>query len=98
MENAISLYLRSRNCYNALREYLSLPHPNTIRNYFGTIDSPRALSDCENTIKSVFSSLNDKQKYCKIIFDEIHVKPAVRYQGKHIIRYSHDPSKPARQS
>ena len=56
MKNAISLYLRSRNYYNALREYLSLQHPNTIRNYFGTLDSHGALSDCENTIKSVFSS------------------------------------------
>ena len=56
-----------------------------------------ALSDCENTTKSVFSSLSDKQRYCKIIFDEIHIKPAIRYQGNHIIGYSHDePSNHAR--
>ena len=97
MKNAISLYLRSRNCYNLLREYLHLPHPNTIRNYFGTLDTPGAITDCENTIKSVLSKVKGKQRYCRLLFDEIHIKPSVRYQGNHIIGFSVDkPSKPAR--
>ena len=66
-----------------------LPHPDTIRNYFGTLDTPGAIADCENTIKSVFSNLNGKQRYCKVLFDEI--------QGDHIVGFSHDePSKPTR--
>ena len=61
------------------------------------MDTPDAIGDCENTIKSVFSNLNGKQRYCKVLFDEIHIKPSVRYQGDHIVGFPHDePSKPAR--
>ena len=38
-----------------------------------------------------------KKKYCKIVVDEIHIKPTIRYQENNIICYSHHkPSKPAR--
>ena len=41
--------------------------------------------------------LDDKQKYCKILVDEVHIKPSVRFQGNHLIGYSVDqPDKPAR--
>ena len=33
-----------------------------------------------------------RKKYCKTLVDEIHIKPAVRYQGNHVIGYSHDES------
>ena len=29
------------------------PHPNTIKSYFGTIDIPDELNECESTINSV---------------------------------------------
>ena len=97
MKTAISLYLRSRNCYAVLREYIALPHPNTIKNYFGDLGSPGDLNECENTIKSVFDKLSGNEKYCKILVDEIHIKTAVRYQGNHVIGFSHDePLKAAR--
>ena len=38
----------------------------------------------------VFNNLSEKEKYCKVVVDEVHVKPAVRYQGNHIIDFSHD--------
>ena len=97
MKTAISLYLRSRNCYQALKEYLDLPHQNTIESYFGTLDTPGSVTDCRNTIPTVFNKLSGKEKYCKVLLDKIHEKPAVRYQGNHIIGSSHDePTKAAR--
>ena len=38
-----------------MREYLNLPNPNTINNYFGDIDLPGELRECENIVKPVFS-------------------------------------------
>ena len=97
MKTAICLYLRSQNCYSALRDYLVLPHPDTIKKYFGDLASPGDLTECENTIKSVFDKLSGKEKYCKILMDEIHIKPAIRYQGNHVIGFSTDePTKRAR--
>ena len=97
VKTAVCLYLRSRNCYSALREYLTLPHPNTIKNYFGTLGSPGEIADCENTLKQVFSKLTDKEQYCKVLVDEIHIKPSVRYQGNHVVGFSCDePSKAAK--
>ena len=61
---------------------------NTIKNYFSTIDIIGELHKCENTIKSVFTKLCDKQRCCKTILDEIHIKPTIHYQGNDVIRYS----------
>ena len=45
----------------------------------------------------LFSELTNKQKYCNIHVREIHVKPAIRYRGNHVIGYSCDkPLTPAR--
>ena len=97
MKAAISFYLRSRNCYQVLREYLDLPHPNTIKSYFGTLDAPGSVTDGRNTIATVFNKLSGKEIYCKVLVDEIYVKPVVRYQGNHVIDFSHDePIKAAR--
>ena len=49
-----------------------------MKNHFATIDSPGELHECENTINSVFSKLIDKQKYCKLLVNEIRIKPAIR--------------------
>ena len=45
------------------------------------LGSPGELSDCENTINLVFSKLTGEHWYCKVPVDEIHIKPAIRYQG-----------------
>ena len=71
-KTAISLYLCSRNCYFALQDYLALSHPDTMKKYFG-----------ENT-KAVFNKLSGKEKHCRILVGEIHIKPAMRYQGNSI--------------
>ena len=50
----------------------------------------------KHTIKSVFTDL-DKERYCKNLVYEIHIKPSVRYQGNHVIGFScDDPTKAAK--
>ena len=56
---------------------MNLPHPNAIKNYFGTIDSLVEIHECGYTIYYVFSKLINKEKYWKTFLNEIHVKPAI---------------------
>ena len=44
MKTAISLYHHSINCYQAVSEYLNLPHPNTIKSYFEPLDTPGSVN------------------------------------------------------
>ena len=94
---AISAYLRSRNCYAAFRDTLALPHPKTIKNYFGKLGTPGSLEECSKVIATVFNKLEGSQIFCKILFDEIHIKPSIRYRGGHVIGFSVDQEdKPAK--
>ena len=34
-------------------------------------------------------------KYCKILLDEVQIKPSIRYYGNHIIWFAADADKPA---
>ena len=97
MNVAINLYLKSRSCYKQLSETLLLPTAKTVKSFFGKLGSPGSIEDCKRVVSDVFSSLDRKQKFCKIIIDEIHVKPSIQYQGGHIVGYSEDhPDKPAK--
>ena len=83
MKKAISLC--SRNCYSVLHQYLALPHPDTIKRFFGDLGTPGDFTEYENTIKSVFIKLTKTEQYCRVLVDEIHMKSVIRYQGNHII-------------
>lgn len=62
-----------------------------------TVDRPGSATGCRNKITIVFNKLSGKEKSWKVLVDEIHVKPAVRYQVNHIIGFYHDePTKAAR--
>ena len=88
MKDSINLHLRSRNCYNAIRELMVLPHKNTIKSYFGKLGSPGSKQECSKIIQNVSSSLTGLEKHCKILIDEIHIKPGAQYQGGHMIGYA----------
>ena len=61
------------------------------------MDTVGSVNECRETTDIVFQKLVCIQKYCKILVDEVHIKPSVRYQGNHLIGYSADaPDKPAR--
>ena len=89
---AVDIFLRSRSAYKAIRRHLILHNPKSIKHLLGKLETPGSLHSC-----TVMQRLDDKQKYCKILVDEVHIKPSVRYQGNHLIGYSIDqPDKPAR--
>ena len=89
---AINLYQRSRNAYNAARDLLVLPHGKTIKKYFGKLGSPDSLTECPSVVEKVFEKLVGMERCSKIIVDEIHIKPGVHYQGGHLIGFSAGPT------
>ena len=66
IKDALTIYLRSRSAYRALRENLVLPCTNTLQSYFGKLGSPGSLNECTNTIRRVFGGLDENQK-CECI-------------------------------
>ena len=94
MLDAINIYLRSRNSYRALRDMLTLPCPNTIRDYFGKYGLTGGANECRAAVTNVFRALNDGQKDCFLSFDEIHIKAAFSYQGKYVMGNAFNTSKP----
>ena len=82
MRDSIKLYIRSRNCYNAVRESHTLVK----------LGSPGSIEECSTVIGNIFSSLNGLEKHCKILVGVIHIKPGAQYQGGHIIGYAEDDS------
>lgn len=94
---ALTLFLRSRNCYNELRKTLNLPHPKTIKSSFGKLGTPGTDEECRKTIEKVFATLEGNQLFIKIMVDEIHVQASIRYRGHHLIGHSVDnPNKAAK--
>ena len=80
-----------------MRKTLYFSHVKTIKSLFGKIESPGSINECKETVLKVFSTLNNEQSYCKVLADEIHMKPSVRYQKVHVIGYSIDePTKAAK--
>ena len=93
----IDLFLRRRDAYKGMREKFVLPRPRRIKSLFGVMDSVGSLQECWETASAVFQRYDGVPKCCKILIDEVHIKPAIRSQGNHLIGYSVDWSdKPAR--
>ena len=45
----------------------------------------------------IATQLYENQRYCKILVDEVHIRPAIRYQCNHVIGFSVDePTKAAK--
>ena len=94
---AIDIFLRSCSAYKAIIRHFILPNPKSIKHLIAKLETPGSLQECKETESTVMQRLDDKQKYCEILVDEVHIKPSVRYQGNHLIGYSIDqPDKPAR--
>ena len=74
-----------------------MPHLCTIQSCFGKLGTPGSIKECTQTVSAVFSQLEGDQLFCKILVDEIHIKPAIRYPANHLIGQSVDqPDKAAR--
>ena len=88
MNTAISLYLNSKSCYRLLRKVLALPAPITLTRNIGNLTTIGSDSDAEYISDLVFSNVDNR--LCMIVFDEIYVKPSLRFRGGHVIGYSAD--------
>jgi hypothetical protein len=67
-----------------------LPHPNTIRKWYSTIDgSPGYTSEALNAIKIKAEELQKehKQSDCSIIMDEMSIRPHVDWNGSKSLGY-----------
>lgn len=76
---AVALQLRSKSSsfYEDLRSYLTLPSSRTIRSLVkNTCDA-----DDYKYVSQFFCALEDRQRICSLLLDEIHVKPCLQYQG-----------------
>ena len=98
VRNSLEIFLRSRNAYKALREYLILPCDRTLKSYFEKLGSTGSSQECKAVISNVFSSLEGLDRCCFITADEIYVKASIRYRAGHIIGLGvdQDPPSPAR--
>lgn len=94
---AVQVYLTSRSAFRVLSPYLAFPSSVTLKKHLGKFSSVGGEDECRETVSTVFSKLNDGQKKCFILFDEVYVKPSIRYRGGHLIGYAVDkPNEPAR--
>lgn len=97
MKSATSLFLRSRNAYSCLRNLLCLPHADTIRKQFGGLGRIGTEVEATDTINVIMSKFSGLQKNCCIMFDEIYIKPSLRFRGCHVVGEAEDvPGKAAR--
>ena len=78
--DALEIFLRSRNAYKALRQYVILPCDKTLKSYFGKLSSAESSGECKAVISNVFSGLEGLEKCCYITADLIYVKASVRYR------------------
>nr|XP_047135492.1 uncharacterized protein LOC124812659 [Hydra vulgaris] len=90
VRRALELYLSSRCCYRILCDTLSLPHPRILKLKLGRIGEVGTQKECEECIKTVFETLTIAEKRCCLLFDEMYVKPSIRFRGCHLIGYSED--------
>ena len=93
--SAARIYFSSRVGYKHCRDLLRLPHPKTIQRHLGGLSTPDSLESCQLLVSTAIESIT--RKYFAIVFDEVHVKPSIRYRGSHMIGRSFDvPDEPAR--
>ena len=98
VRDALEIFLRRRNAYKVLRQFLILPCGRTLRSYFGKLGSAGSDGECRAVISNVFSQLDGLNTCCYITADEIYVKPSVSYRAGEIVGLGvdQDPPRPAK--
>lgn len=82
--HALRLYLASKSGYREMRSTMTLPHPKTLKKGLGPLHTTGGLEDCEEMVNICFNDLSNAQRDCIIIFDEVYVKPSLRFRGGHV--------------
>lgn len=94
---ALTLHFYSPAAYNYVRKTFKkcLPHPSTIRQWYSTIDgSPKITQESLNAIAMKVTEMKQKNLnlVCGLIMDEMCIREAVHFNGKHLqgyINYGH---------
>lgn len=91
------VYLISSSAYSQLKEVLFLPNEKTLRSRLAGLGNVGTENDSEEVLQSIIQELHEGQRLFALLFDEMYVKPSVRYRCKHVIGYAVDnPDKLAR--
>lgn len=90
INTAVELFISSRSAYRTASQYLALPSPRTLYQHIGRICDIGQDSECDRTIGTVMQHLNGLQRECIILFDEMYVKPSIRYRGGHLFGHAVD--------
>ena len=77
---AFKYYATSRSCYEKLRKDYKLPSTKTLRN----LTSKVSKIQNEKFVTGIFSSIEERQRSCIILVDEVYVKPSLQYHGGHV--------------
>ena len=75
MGEAINLYLRSWNAHVAVRNLLLLLQTKTIKNFVGKVRIDKQFSEISTITRNVFKNLQKTEKHCKVLAEEVLIKP-----------------------
>lgn len=90
MIKAMNTFLVSRSAYYFLRTLLTLPHPTTLTKLLGDTFAIGTDSASQTISKLYFANVPNFQRRCLILFDEVYVKPSLKFRCGHIIGYAVD--------
>ena len=75
--SAFELYASSRSCYEKMREKLKFTSVRKLQTLTSKILEVNEIK----FLKSVFDGIEDRQKLCIILQDEVYVKEMLLYSG-----------------
>jgi hypothetical protein len=77
ISNALSFYSKSRTLYEILTQHLVLPSVRHLQRMTSRVNKLEDIS----YLKIMFNDLEDAQKFCFILIDEVYVKPGLQFSG-----------------
>lgn len=86
---ATELFLNSRSAYRKLSNNLAIPTQNTTMKNLGSFATMGSAEQVRRISSTVFASKDSRIK-CILLFDEVYVKPSIRYRSGHVVGYSID--------
>ena len=77
---AFRYYATSKSCYEKFRADYKLPSVRTLRK----LTSKDSKLNDKEFASNIFSNLDEKQRKCIVLVDEVYVKPSLQCHGGHI--------------
>lgn len=82
---ALTLNFYSSAAYDFLREYITLPHPSSLRRWAEKIDFSPGFT--ESAIKRIENIAKEGELFCCLTVDEMSLKKQVDWDGKEVVGY-----------